>query len=73
MAEQEDRWRSSPFIPNLHGRPEERIASALEYVATQIGQINRKMDYFRRKSATSERNVRSRSDCVAKVDQWAVD
>ena len=49
MAEQEDRWRVSPFVPNPHSRPEERIASALEYIATQISQINQKMDYFRRR------------------------
>ena len=47
MAEKEDRWRVAPFVPNPHSRPEERIASALEYIATQIGQINQKMDYFR--------------------------
>jgi len=47
MAEQEDRWRVSPFVPNPHSRPEERIASALEYIAAQIGHINQKMDYFR--------------------------
>jgi hypothetical protein len=47
MAETEDRWRVAPFVPNPHSRPEERIASALEYIATQIGQINQKMDYFR--------------------------
>jgi hypothetical protein len=44
MAEQEDRWRVSAFVPNPHSRPEERIASALEYIATQIGQINQKME-----------------------------
>jgi hypothetical protein len=47
MAEQEDRWRSLPFKPDPHGRAEERIATALEYIAAQIGQINQKMEYFR--------------------------
>ena len=46
MAEKEDRWRVAPFVPNPHSRPEERIASALEYIATQIGQINQKMGLF---------------------------
>ena len=46
MAEKEDRWRVAPFVPDPHSRPEERIASALEYIATQIGQINQKMGLF---------------------------
>ena len=57
MAEKEDRWRVAPFVPNPHSRPEERIARALEYIATQIGQINQKMDYFRRVRSTGQCNT----------------
>ena len=54
MATEEDRlthWRSSPFVPNPNGQLEQRIASALEYIATQLGDINLKMDYLRLEEA----------------------
>jgi len=54
MAAEEDRlahWRSSLFVPNPNGQLEQRIASALEYIAAQLGDINRKMGYLKLEEA----------------------
>jgi hypothetical protein len=41
----DDEEAHSSFKP-ASGPVDERIASALEYIATQLGQINRKLDYL---------------------------
>jgi hypothetical protein len=40
-----ERVARAPFIPG-HVKVEFRVANALEYIAAQLGEINRKLDRF---------------------------
>jgi hypothetical protein len=76
MAAETDRfgeWASEPFFPdhlrsNGSGTPVgERVATALEYIAAQLGEISRKMDHIGSGFTASKEDFEEMNELLRKL------